>query len=59
MNLYIVSYRVEGRATIAQDTINLRTGTPSEAVAELKRRGTVRQEEVVIIISLVPANNQK
>ncbi|MBQ9164500.1 MAG: hypothetical protein IJ163_06955 [Bacteroidaceae bacterium] len=56
MDLYIVTYHVEGRVTILQDTINLLSCTPSEFFTELKQHDTIRQKE--IILSLVPTNTQ-
>ena len=52
--LYRVRYRVEGpaSATNASATVMLYSASESEAVYELKRRGTVGSDKTVIILSI-------
>lgn len=54
--LYRVRYRVEGpaSATNASATVMLYSASESEAVYELKRRGTVGSDKTVIILSITP-----
>ena len=52
--LYRVRYRVEGpaSATNASATVQLYSASESEAVYELKRRGTIGSDKMVIILSI-------
>lgn len=52
--LYRVRYRVEGpaSATNASATVMLYSASESEAIYELKRRGTVGSDKTVIILSI-------
>jgi len=51
---YIVVYQVPGDAstTRAQTTLMLYGPNESEAIAELKRRGSVGRDKTVIILSI-------
>jgi hypothetical protein len=53
-DLYRVKYRVEGpaSATNASATVMLYSASESEAVYELKKRGTIGRDKTVIILSL-------
>jgi len=52
---YIVRYRVVGTSssTTVQTTLMLYGPNETEALAELRRRGTVHQGQTVIILSIV------
>lgn len=52
--LYRVRYRIKGpaSATNASATVMLYSASESEAVCELKRRGTVGSDKTVIILSI-------
>lgn len=52
--LYRVRYRVEGlaSATNASATVQLYSASESEAIYELKRRGTIGHDKTVIILSI-------
>ena len=52
--LYRVRYRIEGpaSATNASATVMLYSASESEAVSELKKRGTVGRDKTVIILSI-------
>lgn len=58
MQPYLVKYRVEGStsSSTCQTTINLMSGSESEAISELVRRGSVRSSERnnVIILDIRP-----
>jgi hypothetical protein len=53
-DLYRVRYRIEGpaSATNASATMQLFSASESEAIYELKRRGTVGRDKTVIILSI-------
>lgn len=53
-DLYRVRYRIEGpaSATNASATVMLYSASESEAVYELKKRGTVGRDKTVIILSI-------
>jgi hypothetical protein len=53
-DLYRVRYRIEGpaSATNALATMQLFSASESEAIYELKRRGTVGRDKTVIILSI-------
>lgn len=53
-DLYRVRYRIEGpaSATNASATVMLYSASESEAVSELKKRGTVGRDKTVIILSI-------
>lgn len=53
-DLYRVRYRIEGpaSATNASATMQLFSASESEAIYELKKRGTVGREKTVIILSI-------
>ena len=55
--LYRVRYRVEGpaSATNASATVMLYSASESEAIYELKKRGTIGHDKDVIILSITPA----
>ena len=52
--LYRVRYRIEGPApaTNASATVQLYSASESEAIYELKRRGTIGSDKMVIILSI-------
>lgn len=52
--LYRVRYRIEGpaSATNASATVMLYSASESEAIYELKRRGTIGRDKTVIILSI-------
>lgn len=52
--LYRVRYRIEGpaSATNASATVQLYSASESEAIYELKRRGTIGNDKTVIILSI-------
>ena len=54
---YRVYYRIEGAAsaTNAWATVMLYSASESEAISELKKRGTVGRDKQVIILSVTPA----
>lgn len=54
--LYRVRYRIEGpaSATNTSATVMLYSASESEAIYELKRRGTVGHDKDVIILSITP-----
>lgn len=53
---YSVKYKVIGKTstTTSTTTLNLQSGTSSEAVAELLRRGAIRKQDVpnVVIVEI-------
>ena len=51
---YRVRYRIEGQAsaTNASATVQLFSASESEAVYELKKRGTIGRDKQVIILSI-------
>ena len=51
---YRVKYRIEGpaSATNASATVQLFSASESEAIYELKRRGTIGRDKTVIILSI-------
>lgn len=51
---YRVRYRIEGlaSATNASATVQLYSASESEAIYELKRRGTIGSDKMVIILSI-------
>lgn len=53
-DLYRVRYRIEGpaSATNASATMQLFSTSESEAIYELKKRGTVGRDKTVIILSI-------
>ena len=53
-DLYRVRYRVEGpaSATNTSATVMLYSASESEAVYELKKRGTIGRDKTVIILSI-------
>lgn len=53
-DLYRVRYRIEGpaSATNASATMQLFSASESEAIYELKMRGTVGRDKAVIILSI-------
>lgn len=53
-DLYRVRYRIEepASATNASATVMLYSASESEAVYELKKRGTVGRDKTVIILSI-------
>lgn len=53
-DLYRVRYRIEGpvSATNASATVQLYSASESEAIYELKRRGTIGHDKTVIILSI-------
>ena len=55
--LYRVKYRIEGpaSATNASATVMLYSASESEAIAELKKRGTIGQDKTVIILEITRA----
>ena len=55
--LYRVRYRIEGpaSATNASATMMLYSASESEAIYELKRRGTVGSDKTVIILEIQKA----
>lgn len=55
--LYRVKYRIEGQAsaTNASATVMLYSASESEAIAELKRRGTIGRYKTVIILEITRA----
>lgn len=55
--LYRVKYRIEGSAsaTNASATVMLYSASESEAIAELKRRGTIGRDKTVIILEITRA----
>lgn len=57
MKSYRVRYRIESKssATNSSTTIMLHSASESEAIAVLRRRGTVGYDDVVIILSIEPA----
>ena len=52
MGSYRVRWKVDN--SIAGDTLNLPYASESAAIEELKRRGTVRRDKNVIILSIDP-----
>lgn len=52
--LYRVRYRIEGpaSATNASVTVQLYSASESEAIYELKKRGTIGRDKTVIILSI-------
>ena len=52
--LYRVRYRIEGpaSATNASATVQLFSASESEAIYELKRRGTIGHDKTVIVLSI-------
>lgn len=52
--LYRVKYRIEGSAsaTNASATVMLYSASESEAINELKKRGTIGRDKTVIILSI-------
>ena len=52
--LYRVRYRIEGptSATNASATVQLYSASESEAIYELKKRGTIGRDKMVIILSI-------
>lgn len=54
---YRVRYRIEGpaSATNASATVMLYSASESEAIAELKRRGTIGSDKTVIILEITRA----
>lgn len=52
--LYRVRYRIEGpaSATNASATVQLFSASESEAICELKRRGTIGHDKTVIVLSI-------
>lgn len=52
--LYRVRYQVEGpaSATNASATVMLYSASESEAIYELKKRGTIGRDKTVIILSI-------
>ena len=52
--LYRVRYRIEGpaSATNASATVMLYSASESEAIYELKKRGTIGSDKMVIILSI-------
>ncbi len=52
--LYRVRYRIEGpaSATNASATVMLYSASESEAINELKKRGTIGRDKTVIILSI-------
>ncbi len=57
MDLYRVRYRIEGpaSATNASATMMLYSASESEAIYELKRRGTIGSDKTVIILDIQKA----
>ena len=57
MDLYRVKYRIEGpaSATNASATMMLYSASESEAICELKRRGTIGSDKTVIILDIQKA----
>ncbi len=55
--LYRVKYRIEGpaSATNASATVMLYSASESEAIYELKRRGTIGSDKTVIILEITSA----
>jgi len=55
--LYRVKYRIEGpaSATNASATVMLYSASESEAIYELKRRGTIGSDKTVIILEITRA----
>ena len=55
--LYRVKYRIEGQAsaTNASATVMLYSASESEAIYELKRRGTIGSDKTVIILEITRA----
>lgn len=55
--LYRVRYRIEGpaSATNASATMMLYSASESEAIYELKRRGTIGSDKTVIILEIQKA----
>ena len=53
---YRVAYRVvsAASATNASATVMLYSANESEAIAELKKRGTISRDKDVIILSITP-----
>lgn len=53
-DLYRVRYRIEGpaSATNASATVMLYSASESEAIYELKKRGTIGRDKAVIILSI-------
>lgn len=51
---YRVKYRIEGpaSATNASATVMLYSASESEAICELKKRGTIGRDKTVIILSI-------
>ncbi len=54
--LYRVRYRIESAASAsnASATVMLYSASESEAIAELKKRGTISRDKDVIILSITP-----
>ena len=52
MGSYRVKWKVDN--SIAGDTLNLPYASESAAIEELKRRGTVRRDKNIIILSIDP-----
>ena len=54
---YRVKYMVEGEAsrTYAQATVMLYSPSESEAIYELKRRGTIGRDKTVIVLEIQKA----
>lgn len=52
-----MKYRIEGpaSATNASATVMLYSASESEAIAELKRRGTIGRDKTVIILDITRA----
>lgn len=52
--MYRVRYRVEGpaSATNASATVMLYSASESEAIYELKKRGTIDRDKTVIVLSI-------
>ena len=52
---YRVRYRIEGpaSATNASATVQLYSASESEAIYELKKRGTIGRDKYVIILSIM------
>ena len=53
-NYYRVRYRIEGPASAknASATVQLYSASESEAIYELKKRGTIGHDKTVIILSI-------
>lgn len=52
--LYRVKYRIEGpaSATNASATVQLYSASESEAIYELKKRGSIGSDKTVIVLSI-------